>query len=195
MLNADWQDIDKAFSSMGRAIGICLCCASLPKKQIDMESENKKQNEAQSSTVGASEKKRVVNQFDSVLGKARVTFARQLVKTSEMKRMAITDALSRIKDLAYTAEHFKLEYAMRVRRMLDSIYFREECKSKMLDTFNTATHIVFYGQILSRLVLENGIDAFREHNNEIDGSVYTKDELKTAGDRLLIRYIEEESAD
>lgn len=160
-----------------------------------MESENKKQNEAQSSTVGASEKKRVVNQFDSVLGKARVTFARQLVKTSEMKRMAITDALSRIKDLAYTAEHFKLEYAMRVRRMLDSIYFREECKSKMLDTFNTATHIVFYGQILSRLVLENGIDAFREHNNEIDGSVYTKDELKTAGDRLLIRYIEEESAD
>lgn len=195
MLNADWQDIDKAFSSMGRAIGICLCCASLPKKQIDMESENKKQNEAQSSTVGASEKKRVVNQFDSVLGKARVTFARQLVKTSEMKRMAITNALSRIKDLAYTAEHFKLEYAMRVRRMLDSIYFREECKSKMLDTFNTATHIVFYGQILSRLVLENGIDAFREHNNEIDGSVYTKDELKTAGDRLLIRYIEEESAD
>lgn len=160
-----------------------------------MESDNKKQNEAQTSTVGAPEKKRVVNQFDSVLGKARVTFARQLVKTSEMKRMAITDALSRIKDLAYTAEHFKLEYAMRVRRMLDSIYFREECKSKELDTFNTATHVVFYGQILSRLVLDNGIDAFREHNNEIDGSVYTKDELKAAGDRLLIRYIEEESAD
>lgn len=158
-----------------------------------MESENKKQNEAQPSTVGASEKKRVVNQFDAVLAKARTTFGRQLFKTSQMKRMSITDALSRIKDLAYTAEHFKLEYAMRVRRMLDSIYFREECKSKKLDTFNTATHVVFYGQILSRLVLENGIDAFREHNNEIDGSVYTKDELKTAGDRLLIRYIEEES--
>lgn len=157
-----------------------------------MESENKKQNVAETTTAGASEsKKRVINQFDAVLGKARTTFGRQLVKTSHMKRMAITDALSKIKDLSYTAEHFKLEYAMRVRRMLDSVYFREECKSKKMNTFNAATHIAFYGQILSRLVLENGIGAFREHKNEIDGAVYSEKELKSAGDRLLIRYLDE----
>ncbi len=154
--------------------------------------DNKKHNVAESTTAGASEsKKRVINQFDAVLGKARTTFSRQLDKTSEMKKRSILDALSRIKDLTYTAEHFKLEYAMRVRRMLDSIYFREECKSKKMDTFSAATHIVFYGQILSRLVLENGIDVFREHIDEIKGSVYSKDELKSAGDRLLIRYLDE----
>lgn len=157
-----------------------------------MESENKKQNVAEATTAGASEsKKRVINQFDSVLGKARTTFGRQLDKTSVMKRKSILDALSRIRDLSYTAEHFKLEFAMRVRRMLDSIYFREECKTKGMSPFNTATHVVFYGQNLSRLVLENGIDVFREHKKEIDGSVYSEEELKTAGDRLLIRYIEE----
>lgn len=156
-----------------------------------MESE-KKQNVAETTTTGASEsKKRVINQFDSVLGKARVTFGRQLDKTSEMKKKSILDALSKTKDLAYTVEYFKLEYAMRVRRMLDSIYFRDECKSKSLDPFGTATHIVFYGQNLSRLVLENGLDAFREHKEELKGSVYSKEELKSTGDRLLIRYLEE----
>ena len=151
-----------------------------------------KQKVAESTKASASEsKKRVINQFDAVLGKARVTFGRQLDKTSEMKKKSILDALSKTKDLAYTLEYFKLEYAMRVRRMLDSIYFREECNSKELDPFSTATHIVFYGQSLSRLVLENGIDAFREHKEELKGSVYSKEELKSTGDRLLIRYLEE----
>ncbi len=163
-------------------------------KLKNMESETKKTNVAETTTGNASEgKKRVVNQFDAVLGKARTTFGRQLDKTSEMKKKSIMDALSKIKDLSYTAEHFKLEYAMRVRRMLDSIYFRDECKMKDMNPFDTATHIVFYGQSLSRLVLENGIDVFREHTGEIKGSVYTQEELKSAGDRLLIRYLDEVS--
>jgi len=161
-------------------------------KLQNMESETKKTNVAETTTGNASEgKKRVVNQFDAVLGKARTTFGRQLVKTSEMKKMAIKDALSRIKDLSYTVEYFKLEYAIRVRRMLDSIYFRDECKSRELNPINTATHVVFYGQNLSRLVLDNGIDSFREHINEIDAPVYSEKELKATGDRLLNRFIDE----
>lgn len=157
-----------------------------------MECETKKTNVAEATTGNASEsKKRVVNQFDAVLGKARTTFGRQLVKKTEMKVMAINDALSRIKDLSYTAEYFKLEYAMRVRRMLDSIYFRDECKSRNLSPLDTATHIVFYGQIMCRLVLENGIGSFREHIDEIDAPVFSDKELKATGDRLLIRFIDE----
>lgn len=153
--------------------------------------EKKKLNEAMTSKEMAQKNERSINQFDSVLIKARNLFRKQLDKTPETKRKAISAIMSTLKDWTYTESKFKEEYGIRVRRLLDSRFFRENCKNNRKDPYVIATHFVFYGKNLSRLALEDGLEILKVSDEELKAPVFSKEELKDSGDKLLALYLDE----
>ena len=88
------------------------------------------------------------------VGRARVVFNRQFVKTNDLKWRILDNEFAH----AYDREKLYLDYAQQINRLLDSRRFEDEAK-EIGSAINIASHLVFLGKSAMNDVLEHGLNS------------------------------------